>query len=319
MYKIKQVCELTGLTEKTVRYYVEQKLITPRTETGLHYKSYCFDDRDIARLRDITALRSAEFGISDIRRMLESPSTIAPLVAQKEAALRAKIDSLRAVQQALENLTLSDYRDASRVADGIAPQSVLRRETSRHQENRLLWLLVYAGVFLLIGLTAGGGVFRLLCLALLFLAGVEFPCMAFGYHRYNHRYRSLEHHAEGTVISVISDRNISDFWEESNLDILHGLMHLGFFHWNWIRPDHWVPLVQFSCNGETVTTAYRYGWMKHSWKAGDTVSVAWQEGKPLQIYPHKDTMLQRKLWTYLLTGMLCNAVFWGHVLVSIFA
>ena len=59
MYKIREVCHHTGLTEKTIRFYIEQKLITPKTEAGLHYKSYRFTDRDIQLLQDISALRSA--------------------------------------------------------------------------------------------------------------------------------------------------------------------------------------------------------------------------------------------------------------------
>ena len=53
MYKMKEVCQKTGLTEKTVRFYVEQRLVDAKIEPGLHYKSYSFDDRDIQRLKDI--------------------------------------------------------------------------------------------------------------------------------------------------------------------------------------------------------------------------------------------------------------------------
>ena len=32
MYKMKDVCYLTGLTEKTIRYYISQDLISPRID-----------------------------------------------------------------------------------------------------------------------------------------------------------------------------------------------------------------------------------------------------------------------------------------------
>ena len=41
--KIKSVCELTGLTDRTIRYYIEEKLISPLyTENYLGRKTYNF-------------------------------------------------------------------------------------------------------------------------------------------------------------------------------------------------------------------------------------------------------------------------------------
>ena len=35
MYKMKQVCQMTGLTEKAIRIYMDQKLISPKVEEGI--------------------------------------------------------------------------------------------------------------------------------------------------------------------------------------------------------------------------------------------------------------------------------------------
>ena len=41
--KIKTVCELTGLSDRTIRYYIEEKLISPsHTENYLGRKKYSF-------------------------------------------------------------------------------------------------------------------------------------------------------------------------------------------------------------------------------------------------------------------------------------
>lgn len=315
MYKMKEVCNLTGLTEKTVRFYVEQKLVNAKTESGLHYKSYSFDDGDIQRLKDIAVLRSAEFSIADIRRMLEVPASIPGMLAEKEKNLEDKITSMKSIQSALRNLTIADQTDVAQVADAIEPRSPLRKETPK--KNRLLWLCVYSAVFLGVALLLalqfrGEAVYRFWwpCIPICFLAAVYFPFMGLGYFRYNRKHRKAPCRGEAKVVSVIDDEGVEEFWEETAFDVIHGMMTLGFFHWNWVRPDHWIPLVQFEVNGEIITTAYRYGGMKNSWRMGDTLEVAWYPGKEKQIYPCGDRVIRRKAWIYLLTGLGMMAILW---------
>lgn len=76
MYKMKDVCQMTGLTEKAIRLYVEQKLVEPEIEDGVHRKSYFFHENDIERLKDIAALRTDGFALADIKMMLEDPTNI---------------------------------------------------------------------------------------------------------------------------------------------------------------------------------------------------------------------------------------------------
>lgn len=48
--KIKQVCEATGLTDRAVRYYIEEGLIAPRyTENYLGRKAFDFSEDDAQR------------------------------------------------------------------------------------------------------------------------------------------------------------------------------------------------------------------------------------------------------------------------------
>lgn len=186
MYKMKEVCQATGLTEKTVRFYVEQKLVEPKVERGLHYRSYTFTDEDIQRLRDISALRSADFSVTEIRQMLDDPNAIPGMIRDQEAFLSQKITAMESARSALEHLSVQEQTDLSQVADAIEPRSVRRKESPKH--NRLLWLGVYVGIFLVMSISID---FRLTALvtamALLLLAGIHFPIMALGYFRYNHR------------------------------------------------------------------------------------------------------------------------------------
>ncbi len=84
--KIKAVCEKTGLTDRTIRYYIEEGLITPSfTENYLGRKSFDFSDDDIAELCDIAVLRNFDFSIEEIRQLLCAPeNSIAIIKAVKE-------------------------------------------------------------------------------------------------------------------------------------------------------------------------------------------------------------------------------------------
>ena len=57
--KIKAVCELTGLSDRTIRYYIEQELVAPSyTENYLGRKAYRFSQKDIDELNNIATLRN---------------------------------------------------------------------------------------------------------------------------------------------------------------------------------------------------------------------------------------------------------------------
>ena len=310
MYKIKDVCRLTGLTEKTIRFYISQKLISPRIENGLHYKSYYFSDSDIQQLRDISALRSADFSIANIQQMMNDPNSIPSLLAEKEMVLKDKISTMQSIQDVIQNLTIDEQTDFSKIADAIEPRSTQRLETPAYANKRIIWLIVYIGLFLLLGfLSAGGFAFHLLTLLLLFLSGICFPIMAAAYFRYNRKHRSLPHKGCGTIVSVITDEGIDTFWEETYLEALHKLMSIGFIHWNWIRPDHWVPLIQFEVNGDIITSAYRYGAFRNSWVIGSSIEIAWDPSAPKQIYPCADRVIRRKSWIYLVSGIISLVTF----------
>jgi len=308
MYKMKEVCQKTGLTEKTVRFYVEQRLVDAKVEPGLHYQSLSFDDGDIQRLKDIAALRSAEFSISDIRRMLEDPDCIPGMIGEKERDIDEKIATLKLIRTSLNSLSVADRTDVAQVADAIEPRSPKRRETPKY--NRLLWLAVYTALFFgLSGFvwiqTRGTGIYRVwwICIPLALLAGIWFPIMGLGYLRYNRRYRKAPCRGMARIVSVIPGESVEEFWEDTNWDALRLILTMGFLHWDWVRPDHWTPLIQFMAEGEIVTTAYRYGGLKGSWKVGQQVEVSWYPGKEKQVYPCGDPVIRRKGWVYLLGGL----------------
>lgn len=67
--KIKEVSNITGLTQKTIRFYESAGLIEPETETcnGRVFRTY--SQADIESLKEIAVLRKARFSIEEIKQM----------------------------------------------------------------------------------------------------------------------------------------------------------------------------------------------------------------------------------------------------------
>ena len=64
--KIKAVSELTGLTTRTIRVYIDEQLIAPEfTENYLGRRSFEFSQSDIAALQNIATLRKYGFSIGN--------------------------------------------------------------------------------------------------------------------------------------------------------------------------------------------------------------------------------------------------------------
>ena len=75
--RIKEVCKITGLTDKAVRTYINNQLINPSyTENYAGRKNYSFDDNDVDILNKIVLLRKYDFSLSDIKLLLNSDDNI---------------------------------------------------------------------------------------------------------------------------------------------------------------------------------------------------------------------------------------------------
>lgn len=69
--KIKAVSEITNLSDRTIRYYIEQKLIFPLYfENYLGRKSFDFSQENIDELKNIAVLRKFDFSIEEIREII---------------------------------------------------------------------------------------------------------------------------------------------------------------------------------------------------------------------------------------------------------
>ncbi len=72
--KIKEVSERTKLTERAIRLYIENGLISPSVnESYSGRRNVDFSEDDVKRLKNISVLRKAEFSISEIKLMQSQP------------------------------------------------------------------------------------------------------------------------------------------------------------------------------------------------------------------------------------------------------
>lgn len=72
--KMKEVCEKTGLTDRAVRLYIENGLVSPRyNESYAGRRNIDFSDTDVDILKEIATLRKASFSIAEIRVLKSEP------------------------------------------------------------------------------------------------------------------------------------------------------------------------------------------------------------------------------------------------------
>ena len=78
--QIKEVAARSALTERAVRLYEERGLINPHIENknGRDFRDY--SERDLERLKIISALRRALFTVDEIKEMLDAPSKIEGII-----------------------------------------------------------------------------------------------------------------------------------------------------------------------------------------------------------------------------------------------
>lgn len=100
--KIKEVCEKTGLTDRTIRYYIENGLLNPASrESYAGRRRYTFTEDDVATLEKIKLLRRAGFSIEQIKRLQTDRQTRA-VVRERLAQLKEEQIKGKQILEALQ-------------------------------------------------------------------------------------------------------------------------------------------------------------------------------------------------------------------------
>lgn len=168
--KINEVVKLTGLTKRSIYFYIEERFLTPEINPCNGY--YIFSEEDIERLKLLQQLRRMNFSIRDIHGLLKHPASAhvffqkqmdklekeQNILSQKLSALRQLSAELplvvdeAALSSAVRNVSFpdfqavpaSDLRDDARLVSlflwGPFLQEVPMTEYRRYLWDKLLHL-----------------------------------------------------------------------------------------------------------------------------------------------------------------------------------
>lgn len=141
--KIKAVCEATGLTDRTIRYYIEEKLISPAyTENYLGRKTFEFSESNIKALCDIAVLRKFGFSIPEIKQMLLRPEEIPRIVIDLQQRKQAHIDEETELLKALSRLNTARDYTVPELADHLSEPVA---NTPMPKEDLSFWRILTRG------------------------------------------------------------------------------------------------------------------------------------------------------------------------------
>ena len=115
--KLKEVCESTGLSRKTIRLYEEKGLLVPQMErrNGRDYRQY--SPQDVKRLQEIATLRRAWFTMDEIARMQQNPETIGEIFPQYLQWLEKQKTTLESLLKAAKDVDPSKIQSVSELSE----------------------------------------------------------------------------------------------------------------------------------------------------------------------------------------------------------
>ena len=160
--KIKEICERTGLTDRTVRYYIEEGLISPfYTENYLGRKSFDFSEQDLERLKSISTLRAFGFTVEEIKRLLSEEGASQQIVDAVKKRTEESLDESQRRLGVLSALDGGEDADFSTLARKLSSSvDIVKNETSRRSVGKALLSFIRAwAVFLAVWLPPAVAVF----------------------------------------------------------------------------------------------------------------------------------------------------------------
>lgn len=92
MYTMKQVCEATGLTYETLKFYCNEGLV-PNVKRDKNNRRI-FDERDLAWIKDLSCLKKCSMSIADMKEYLSLCLEGKLSIPSRQEMLKIKKESL---------------------------------------------------------------------------------------------------------------------------------------------------------------------------------------------------------------------------------
>ena len=146
--KIKTVCEVTGLTDRTIRYYIEEELITPTyTENYLGRKSFDFSHEDMDTLKNISILRRFDFTIDEIRQIIIDANASTCIIANVRQRTQETVAVGEEKLRTLSKLSNDHPYTLEQLADELSKPSVtlpVHKESVKRNPIKLILSVIKA-------------------------------------------------------------------------------------------------------------------------------------------------------------------------------
>ena len=158
--KIKAVSELTGLTTRTIRVYIDEKLIAPKfTENYLGRRSFEFSQSDIAALQNIATLRKYGFSIDEIRNILLDSQTSIAIIENVKQRTQIQADEYRKRLKALARVEAQKAYSVEELSEILLqgeaelelPVELPKRNAKRIIKSSVIFFVVWLPFVLVIG------------------------------------------------------------------------------------------------------------------------------------------------------------------------
>lgn len=117
--KISEVCSKTGLTKRTVRYYIEKGLISPDVyfKSGKEFREYT--DYDVEMLCAIAMLRKLDIPIDTIGNMVRTPDSITEHFQEYKRKSREVLIEKENIYNTLCDIDISKCKDIFSLSKAI--------------------------------------------------------------------------------------------------------------------------------------------------------------------------------------------------------
>ncbi len=158
--KIKAVSELTGLTTRTIRVYIDEQLIAPEfTENYLGRRSFEFSQSDIAALQNIATLRKYGFSIDEIRNILLDSQTSIAIIENVKQRTQNQADEYHERLKALSRVEAQKVYSVEELSEILLqsktklelPVELPKRNAKRIIKSSVIFLIVWLPFVLVIG------------------------------------------------------------------------------------------------------------------------------------------------------------------------
>ncbi len=119
--KIKEVCEQTGLSDKTIRYYIRCGLVFPKyNENYTGRKNFDFGESDIERLNQVAVLRKYGFSINSIKSILNDSGCIDAVIKEHILSMKKETENSVKLLSRLDDISDCQFSNTADLCEFLS-------------------------------------------------------------------------------------------------------------------------------------------------------------------------------------------------------